>query len=745
MLGSFALLLLARPPRFSLGPSFNTLALGFVVLAGVAFLPATWFRTLDWRVALTNDFGIQLAPTLSPQPWLSLDSLLTLIAGLAWIYYVATLDADQRNVRLAARVFAGGMIALAGLCLFLHLTHRTLPFWHNERNFGPFPNRNQTGDLFGISTLIVLACMRDDFRRDHKRWIIWLAGTGVLIAALILDFSRAGILILVIGVAAWLAQLTLRKLSGAGIAVAASLLLVLFTALLLFGGQTLERFHLRLGSEGDMTADYRWLIFRDVWTMIKSSPWCGVGLGNFESVFALFRNISRGETRALHPESDWLWVWTEMGWPAIALIFVGVALLVRGVFPLKEGTNQRLRFAALAGAILFLLHGFVDVSGHRLGTFLAGTFLFGLAQYRPPPNEPRRWPPIVFRFVGVFLAAVSVTWLVAWRRDLPLPGYLGVASAKESATFANRGHQFRDAISLANRGLQWAPLDWKLYFIRALARIGLRQPPVRALEDFRRARFLEPNAYQLPLEEGKAWLGSQPILAITAWREALRRVGPKREGLFSQMLSSAALYNPAVQEALRQLAFDHSDLTIAYLERTSGPQFETALHDLLAREPTLEHLDSEQKTKLFALWSEHGPLDELVRAVDARPEWRPLAWAGLARWHASRREFETAWGFVRRFAAEPPLPRSTDAGSIPQLEQKLYASPNDYDTGYALFVAQSKAGKIDDALVTARHFTAQPNAPAYFYYLQAQCWAALQNWERAWQAWQDYRSASGVR
>src|SRR5207248_238492 len=150
---------------------------------------------------------------------------------------------------------------LAGLCIFLHLTRRTLPFWHNPLGFGPFPNRNQTGDLFGISTLVVLGCMQDDFRRGHKRWFLWLAGFGVLIAALILDFSRAGILILVIGSTAWLGRLAFRKWSGAGIAVAVSLLLILLATLLVFGGETIERFHLRLGSEGAVDSDYRWLIF----------------------------------------------------------------------------------------------------------------------------------------------------------------------------------------------------------------------------------------------------------------------------------------------------------------------------------------------------------------------------------------------------------------------------------------------------------------------------------------------------
>ena len=155
---------------------------------------------------------------------------------------------DLRDIRLAARTFAGGIIALAVLSIYLHLTHSALPFWHNERGFGPFPNRNQTGDLFGISTVVVLGCMQDDFRRGHKRWVLWLIGAGVLIAALVLAFSRAGILILVLGVTAWLARLALRKWSGGGIAIALSVLLTLLAGLLIFGGETIERFNLRFGS-----------------------------------------------------------------------------------------------------------------------------------------------------------------------------------------------------------------------------------------------------------------------------------------------------------------------------------------------------------------------------------------------------------------------------------------------------------------------------------------------------------------
>ncbi|MGI8889359.1 MAG: O-antigen ligase family protein [Chthoniobacterales bacterium] len=738
--GAFSLLLLLSPPRVSLGPVLNTVALLFLALAALAFLPARWFAMPHWRVALTEDFGILLPSTVTVQPWLTLDSLVVLIAGLTWIYYVTAIDVHMRDIRLAARVFSGGIIALAALCIALHLKHGALPFWHNERGFGPFPNRNQTGDLFGISTLVVLGCLQDDLRRREKRWIIWLLGLAVLVDALILAFSRAGILILVVGLATWLVRFAFRKWSAAGIAIAGSTLLVLFAGLLIFGGETIDRFHLRLGSEGSVTSDYRWLIFHDAWTMIKASPWSGLGLGNFESVFALFRDASRGVTRSLHPESDWFWVWSEMGWPSLALLLVAAAVFIRRVFPLREGTNQRLRYAALVGACLFILHGFVDVSAHRFGSFLAGTFLLGLSQLRPRSSGPSRWMPILFRCLGLMLGVVSVLWFFTWRSDWPVPGRLGVENAKQGATMANRGHRYGRALVFANEGLTWAPLDWQLYFLRAIARIGERQEAQEALADFRRARFLEPSAYQLPFEEGKAWLGWRPNLALTAWREALRRRGATEAGIYALMLTESASRDTKVHEGLREFALESPDLTIDYLEAATPPQFENALRELLVLEPGLPNFKPTEKARLFRLWSKHEPREALLRAVAAHPEWRDLAWQGLAREAAARNDFAAAWRLVKDYAPKPVLPRDLEGDSIGGLEQKFVASPGDFAIGYALYHAQAKAGDANAALETVRHFTARENVPSYFLYLEAEAWGRAGNWERAWDSWQKYQA-----
>ncbi|MBA2622433.1 MAG: hypothetical protein H0U88_02265 [Chthoniobacterales bacterium] len=54
-----------------------------------------------------------------------------------------------------------------------------------------------------------------------------------------------------------------------------------------------------------------------------------------------------------------------------------------------------------------------------------------------------------------------------------------------------------------------------------------------------------------------------------------------------------------------------------------------------------------------------------------------------------------------------------------------------------------EARKMDDALITLRRCAEQPGAPAYFHFLEAEAWAAKENWERAWAAWKTFDAARG--
>jgi len=732
--------LLARPPRFSLGLPSNLVLLALVLLAGTAFLPANWFYQPNWRATYINDFGIALPNTLSLQPWITGTSFISFLAGLTWLYVVCSERLGLREVRSALRLFAAGITALAAICILFWLAKTAPPLWHNERNFGPFPNRNQTGNLFGLTAIVILACGQDDIRKDRKRWILWGAALVLVITAIILNFSRAGIGILVAGSALWLGVFSLRQRSPSRIALVVSFLLLLLTALLLFGGQTLERFHLRNLANAGISNDFRWRIFSDVFQLIRDSPWVGIGLGNFEDVFAVFRAASYSDRRAIHPESDWLWLWTELGWLAVVLVIVGLILLVRKIYPLREGTNQRYRLASLIAAILFALHGLVDVSGHRVGTSFAAIFLLGISLHRPHSFKPSRSVSILFRLIGLILLVVGSSWVVAVQGQKLLPGSVGVTNAKQLATIDNRERNFTETIAVTTTGLKWAPLDWELYFSRAVAEAELKQTD-NALTDFRRARFLEPISYELPLAEGNIWLSSQPVLAATAWREALRRAGPDRAGVFASMLSKASLRSTEVSRILAELGVSSHDLALPYLARISGADFNRALAKILENDPELSSFSETEKLALFAYWSERGDAAELSRATTRHPDWLPYAWLGVAKYDATNNDLRAAYELTQRYGEPVALPRITSGASLQQLESRFRSAPDNYAIGYELCRAQMQSGRVDDALNTVRHFSERGNSPAYFRYLEAQCWAEKQNWERAWKAWQAFQAA----
>ncbi len=174
------LFLIFQPPRRSLGWKINTVFVAFALCGLVSFLPQAWFFTPDWRTALQNDVGIRLPTTDTPQPWVTLGCFASLVAGLCWLYRVSAQELELRVARFQLRLFAAGIVAIAALSILVYLTHQSIPFWRNERNFGPFLNGNQTADLFGFTSVLILASGQDDIRHGRTRWVFWVIALAIL-------------------------------------------------------------------------------------------------------------------------------------------------------------------------------------------------------------------------------------------------------------------------------------------------------------------------------------------------------------------------------------------------------------------------------------------------------------------------------------------------------------------------------------------------------------------------------------
>lgn len=737
------LFLVLQPPRRSLGWPLNVTFTAFALCAVLSYLPQAWSVTPAWRITLVKDYAIALPGSITPQPWLTAGCLASLIAALAWLYRVSAQDLELRIARFQLRLFSGGVVTIAALSIFLYFTRNPLPFWQNDQGFGPFVNREQTADLFGITSILILAAGQDDIRHRRIRWVLWTIALITVIAAILLNSSRAGVVILLGCSAIWIGTITICIGCGGRVALPISFLLLLVSILLIFWTPPWKRYQNLFGN--DFASQLQWPVPHDIWTAISSSPLTGIGLGNFNPVFELAAGPSHGGAPHFPPENDWAWLLVELGFLAVILCVVGIVLLVRRAWPLQVGTNQRFRIAALIGALVFALHALINVSAHNPGTAYAALFLLGLSLHRPTHLRLSRAVPWIFRIVGLVLLAVGLAWVVGWRTLAMQPGAVGMRNAKHLAAVASRGRNFTEAIDVVTGALDWAPLDGELYFLRATAELGHRpSSPQVALDDFRRARFLEPNSYSIPLQEGFAWLPLRPELAASAWAEALHRAGNDRPQVFRSIISIASMRNPIARGIIEQLAFKEPLLAVEYLGQLPATEFHDALMKFVEPDPDLTRLTTKEKRELFHLWRERGGLSSLVPVIDRHPDWLPLAWRAVASSRAAAGDYRAACALMQQFGSDAVFPPLDTGHSIEELDTRAHQE-NGFRAGLTLYRQQMDRGDIDGALATARYFVGNSQSPAYFHLLEAQALAGKQEWRQSWKAWVAFEQAKTAK
>lgn len=524
VLAALGALMVAAPPASWPDRKWSAALIALLAFAAIGLLPAAWFRPAVWRAGVENA-GVVLPATFSPQPRLTLEAWLLLAAGTAWMGWLMAIPWDARSRRLAARCFTGGAVLLAVLALVQWKTGWHPPGWLSDEGRGPFPNRNHTAHVLALGGVLAVGCAADAAKRGRARAVPWLLAGCVVLAGLAATYSRGGVMMFFSALAIWNASVAWHRKSWKILLLGLSVLCIAAAAVLVFGGAIAGRF---AGGQG-WESDFRFRIWSDAMDMIKASPLPGAGLGNFRGLFPFFRAQSVIQSGVIHPESDWLWLASEIGVVGAAVGLAAVGIILAGALPLRRGTQRRLRGAALAAAVAAVLHGFLDVPGHRLGSVLAAMFVFALARKEAEPAAPphaSRAPVVMWRGLGLAMVVLAAWWI----------HFTDDAVRAEALA---RGGRFAAAAESAGRAIARAPLDWRPYFTRAgaLARTG---KVIEAVADFRRARLLEPHYAEIPLEEGRFWIRLQPELALAAWDEALRRTkGAEAAGVFGQIRMAA--------------------------------------------------------------------------------------------------------------------------------------------------------------------------------------------------------------
>ena len=458
-----ALLMIIAPPRRSLGLLPNILFSALALLALTAFLPARWFSPDELHVAFSK-LAVAVPPTRTPQPWLTLQSACLLFLGLAWAYYLLALDWNRRRRIQAWTIYSIAILVLAATLAIANALKTKVPFWPDVLEFGFFPNRNQTSNVLALGGIMIYGTVLQHFRQGRKTWWLWLGSLALVCWALILNYSRSGIILFFAGAFAchvcWLktSRWRYRALITLGS------LLVVLALFVAVGGETLARFHVLAPWR-----DARVAIYRDALAFSTKSPLFGIGPGNFAALFSSHRQYSASQALVIHPESDWLWAAVEMGWLAPVLLLALLVWWIRQTFPFEPGTSRLLRIAAAICGCAFALHGLFDVSGHRLGALWPALFLASTAIHPAARYQRSRSIAVIFRLVGVVLAAVGIWWFasIAGAKTWPTSARLDQIKAKiENAIDRD---DYSTMLDLSGKGLRIAPLDWKLYYQRATA------------------------------------------------------------------------------------------------------------------------------------------------------------------------------------------------------------------------------------------------------------------------------------
>lgn len=744
-----ALVLICFLPKRKLPPMALFGLLGAALAPLLSFLPANWFlKSPAWQTALVKDWDIHLSTTLTPQAAVTMEAWLFLATCIAWLAWCLTRGFSDRQRRAMIQTLTFGGILLCLLSILEGTKSINIPWWPRNPlewgdSFGPFANRNHISSLAAMTCVLCAATGFDAHRRKSRLWIPCLLGFIPPVTCLYMNSSRAGLILLFLGMTAWFGTIAMRRGFFQKLAVSTSLIFIISTLLVMSGGNVSKR--LTEGGLVDFVSDSsRGSLFVETLKMSLDSPWTGIGLGNFDALFPQFSGMSEHIRRFIHPESDLLWLLAEGGLltllPAMLLlfwIFLSTGPWYGKKKKRKSGMqDRRLRNAAAIVFGLGAIHGLGDVPNHGLGYALFMALLAGIAiRPRRLPNTAGMPQRLAFRLGGVMLLALGAAWSAIALGHPVLPGTSAANALRSRAGKLAASGSPAGALPLMDQAIKMAPMDFRYYYERACLRLRLGQPKEDALLDFSRSRALDP-AYALTCySEGQFWLDFDPQYAVVGWREFLRRypeAAPGDYGYYRQMLNYSNQH-PELREPLWTLATT-SELKFEFLRSVqSRDEFDRCLKSLLALQPDLRGLDSAHRKNLFSMWYQLGNQEVLLTALETNRKWQEDGWIILAEHYARNSDFQRACQTAVPFL--PPVIRASPGTStnIAALERALLYNPADVRSGINLFQAQKTQGDIDGALRTLEKVAAFPNAPAYVRQEIATLYMMKQDFRRAWE------------
>jgi O-antigen ligase len=691
LLGLLIIGILVQPPAVvPLSLWGKRLAIAFVaILLFKEFAPAGWFGETSWRTALTREFALEMPFTHHPEPGRAVERLFAAAAGAIWFLWVRRLAAERANRPVLAWTLLVAAAIVAGVSFATRHPNsdaiyglRFTPGWIG---FGPFPNRNHSGDFFAMAAVLGCGCIT--WAAMRKRWTLFGVGAalvGLIVMALLTTESRGGLLAFAAGLGAYLVLCLLKVRSRRALGVALATILVFGALTLAFGSRVFARIH--SAEAGDVSSLTRLHVWQDALGMWRDAPLFGHGAGAFASIFPLYQTIELENQIVFHPESSWLLWLTELGaLPVLLAVAAGVVFLAGH---LRESFSRHrgffLRAGGFAAAAVLLVHAFFDVPAHRWGT--AGFALAALAIACPMRLTARRVREP--RQLALVPLAVAVMWALPLFWDVP--GWSPTALVHLISR-----HSVPPGVSLAEleAGLRRFPLNADLHQSVGLQLLRLhgREAPATWQRHFAIVARLVPSAWELTSEQARAVQRISTMMALPYWQQSVARGGIHREDILGAAWNATSS-SPAARAAWGRYAEANPHLLLNFarlIPETQAGYYYGRWWKTRAAAPDLGQGEIRDFYVLAARWGRPEQLDEWMTR---HPKWEARdfrAWAGLLhQWGDDAR----AWKILASHVAEPGFPAKVPTIPLTQLETTWHARPQNFVNAQQLAHVRNASG-----------------------------------------------------
>ncbi|MEO0453722.1 MAG: O-antigen ligase family protein [Verrucomicrobiota bacterium] len=623
-----ALFLILRRNTLQIRPIELGLSLTLILWSLVSSLwPNTLLFPAAWKELIPDRFIEYFPMTRSPLPIESLLSISILLVGI--IVYLSLRSFNrQRSFRYVALCTLVISLALTGgLSLLNHFDPDSFSVWGTKENIGPFPNRNQFAFVLALGMTLSLGLFFRDRSKYRFRSLLWASLTALFVIVILNNGSRAGLLLILTGAMSmtlgWF--LLLKKTFSIGPALSIGILAL--ATVLLIGGLSLDRL-LQNWNSPEVDGQGRAEIHADAWNMVQAHPILGVGAGQFEAVFPLYRNTFTANKQVVHPESDWLWLSSESGILPILLLLVWGFYFIKESKELPHYRDSYLRLACLSILFLILVHGCIDVSAHRPGSIFPALLALALA---PKIRKSGKTHARSNLALGFIVLIVCFCWLFSGFKDLE-DSRLNVSSELAKTTTPPI-----DKLEIVQRALQQNPMSAELYYFHGLAAEGSGAPQSIVDDSFNLAGLLHPYHPEVHRLIGNAYAVSDPEKAVHWWSACLSRSRDLKALEALTLVEENP--SPDTRAFLFRMIPEHPELILPLLQTSNLIELAQWKNLILSQEPPSQ---KNLQLSILQAWERITGASGLLNDVKDYPEWAQHAQLAQARFFGNQGRYEEA-------------------------------------------------------------------------------------------------------